>query len=229
MLCPMCHAACVCPDPTVCLSCRYMHCITSLVMRGRQDIVERAHCLNLESMQPDSAAAGQHQAKQAAVLVPLLGLSEQQQELVAAGMRLYFDLEHGIHQERQDMQAQMEALEAADDTSDSSKDAASSSGAGPSRSSSNTSSADGGLAPLSSRRKLLAKQHAILGRLQLLLQKEYILRLAAMGWFVGCLSYEQLSRLAVMSWPFGMRVLFLAAEIMQQRERLVQQRLELSA
>jgi hypothetical protein len=37
-----------------------------------------------------------------------------------------------------------------------------------------------------------------------------------MGWFVGSLNYEQLSRLAVMSWPYGMRLLFLATEIMQQ-------------
>lgn len=37
-----------------------------------------------------------------------------------------------------------------------------------------------------------------------------------MGWFIGTLTYEQLSRLAVMSWPYGMRLLFLATEIMQQ-------------
>jgi hypothetical protein len=37
-----------------------------------------------------------------------------------------------------------------------------------------------------------------------------------MGWFIGSLNYEQLSRLAVMSWPYGMRVLFLGTEIMQQ-------------
>lgn len=57
--------------------------------------------------------------------------------------------------------------------------------------------------------------------------QEYTLRMAAMGWLVGCLTYEQLSRLAVLSWPYPMRVLFLGNEIMQQRERLVQQRLQM--
>jgi hypothetical protein len=37
-----------------------------------------------------------------------------------------------------------------------------------------------------------------------------------MAWFVGSLTYEQLSRLSVASWPYGMRLLFLATEIMQQ-------------
>lgn len=37
-----------------------------------------------------------------------------------------------------------------------------------------------------------------------------------MGWFVGTLTYQQLSRLAVASWPYGIRLLFLATEIMQQ-------------
>lgn len=50
---------------------------------------------------------------------------------------------------------------------------------------------------------------------------QYKLRLAAMGWFLGALTYRQLSRLAVMSYPYAMRVLFLATEIMQQRKKLL--------
>lgn len=60
-----------------------------------------------------------------------------------------------------------------------------------------------------------------------LVSVQYMLRMAAMGWFVGCLTYGQLSKLAVMSWPYPMRVLFLGNEIMQQREKLLQQRLQM--
>jgi hypothetical protein len=45
---------------------------------------------------------------------------------------------------------------------------------------------------------------------------QYKLRMAAMGWFCGTLTCEQLSRLAVACWPYGMRLLFFANEIMQQ-------------
>jgi hypothetical protein len=58
---------------------------------------------------------------------------------------------------------------------------------------------------------------------------QYKLRLAGMGWFIGTLTYEQLSRLAVMSYPFPPRVLFLATEIMQQRQQLLQCRQQLSS
>jgi hypothetical protein len=54
-----------------------------------------------------------------------------------------------------------------------------------------------------------------------------MLRMTAMGWFVGCLSCEQLSRLAVCCWPYAPRVLFLGTEIMQQREKLVQTRTQM--
>lgn len=56
------------------------------------------------------------------------------------------------------------------------------------------------------------------------LLQEYMLRMTGMGWFVGCLSCEQLSRLAVCCWPYAPRVLFLGTEIMQQREELLKTR-----
>jgi hypothetical protein len=64
----------------------------------------------------------------------------------------------------------------------------------------------------------------LLWQLQL---QEYILRMTAMGWFVGVLTYGQLSRLAVQTYPYPMRVLFLGTEVMKHRERLEQQRLQL--
>jgi hypothetical protein len=61
----------------------------------------------------------------------------------------------------------------------------------------------------------------------LLLLQEYVLRMTAMGWFVGLLTYEQLSRLAIQTYPYPMRVLFLGTEVMKHREKLEQQRLQL--
>jgi hypothetical protein len=57
---------------------------------------------------------------------------------------------------------------------------------------------------------------------------QYKLRFAAMGWFIGALTHRQLSRLAVMSYPYAMRVVFLATEIMQQRKQLLNCRQQLS-
>lgn len=44
-----------------------------------------------------------------------------------------------------------------------------------------------------------------------------------MSWFIGCLSFEQFSKLAVCSWPYAVRTLFVATHIMEQREKLTQQ------
>ncbi len=43
-----------------------------------------------------------------------------------------------------------------------------------------------------------------------------------MSWFIGSISYEQLSKLAVMSWPYAPRTLFIATEISQQWRKLKQ-------
>jgi hypothetical protein len=53
---------------------------------------------------------------------------------------------------------------------------------------------------------------------------QYKLRMAAMSWFIGCLSFEQFSKLAVCSWPYAVRTLFVATHIMEQREKLLKQR-----
>ena len=41
-----------------------------------------------------------------------------------------------------------------------------------------------------------------------------------MGWFIGTLTYKQLAWLAVMSYPYAMRPLFLATQVMQQWQQL---------
>lgn len=48
-----------------------------------------------------------------------------------------------------------------------------------------------------------------------------------MGWFVGTLSYTQMARFAVMSFPYAMRPLFLATQIMQRWQQLLQPRRQL--
>jgi hypothetical protein len=64
--------------------------------------------------------------------------------------------------------------------------------------------------------------------MMLLLLQEYMLRMIAMGWLVGCLTHQQLSKLAVNTWPYPMRVLLFGTEVMQQRERLVKMRRQLA-
>jgi hypothetical protein len=86
-----------------------MHMFVSLIRLGKQDVLETAHTFNMETMQPEPAEAASHQAEQAALLVPLLGLCEQQQELIAVGLRLYYDLVLEVHTERQSLQVKVAA------------------------------------------------------------------------------------------------------------------------
>lgn len=218
--------------------CRYMHYMASLVLLGKQDVIELAFSINLDTMTCEPAAAASHQAAQAATLVPLLDLSEQQQELIAAGTTLYYDLLQPIHLQRHRVHEELAAVEkeydvqrdgggectSADGHDDGDGDAKPGA-VDPGSSSSGSNS--GKLERLSSRQALLHKQQELTSRLSLLLHKEYCVRLTGMGWFIGCLSYTQLSKLAVMCWPYGMRVLFLATEIMRHREHVNKQRLQL--
>jgi hypothetical protein len=178
--------------------------MAALFALGRYDVVEKAHAFNLETMQPDAAGAAAHQAEQAVAVIPALGLSEQQREFIAAGMGLYYDLLSAIHAERQQNQGQLAEADCA---------------AGPSTplgSAGSQQEPGGTLESIGSRQQQLQAQQSLAQRLKLLLHKEYGLRLAVMGFFAGCLTYQQLSKLAVLSWPFAMRMLFLGTEIMQQ-------------
>lgn len=151
----------------------------SLVMIGRQDVVEKALAMNLETMQPDPTAAASHQAAQAACCLPMLGLSEQQQEFIAAGMGLYFDILQSIHQERQQLNSQMtaataeesEAITAADKQQDSGCRSISSGADMASLTCSGSSSGDHHVT-LPDRQEQLQKQQQLTSRLNLLLHKE---------------------------------------------------------
>jgi hypothetical protein len=60
------------------------------------------------------------------------------------------------------------------------------------------------------------------------LPTQYKLRMAAMGWFIGSLTFEQLSKVAVLSWPYAPRNVFVATEVMQHWEKLTEQRLQMA-
>jgi hypothetical protein len=154
-------------------------------------------------MQFEPEAALKHQAAQAAVTVSVLGLQEQQEEIIAVGLRLYCDIVGVIHSERAQLQEQMSQL-------------------GHSCSSSNA--AAGVMGELGVRHEQLQQQQRLTSRLKVLLHKEYCMRLVANAVLMGSLTYEQLSRIAVLSWPYGMRSLFAGEEIMRQYERADQQR-----
>lgn len=153
-----------------------MHLIVSCIMLGRQDVLEKAHAFNLETMQPEPAAAASHQAAQAAVLVPLLNLPEGQQEFIAVGMRLHADLLQSIHNERQQLQLQVACDSGSSasswDSGGGGSGGGSGSGGGDGGSSKSTSSRSSGqLDTLLLRHSQLQKQQAQTNRLNLLLHK----------------------------------------------------------
>jgi hypothetical protein len=157
-------------------------------MIGRQDVVEKALAMNLETMQPEPAAAASHQAAQATCCLPMLDLSEQQQEFIAAGMGLYFDILHSIHQERQQLNSQMtaaaeeaEAMAAADKQQDSGCRSISSGADMASPTCSGSSSGDHHVT-LPDRQEQLQKQQQLTSRLNLLLHKEVSLMRECVCW-----------------------------------------------
>jgi hypothetical protein len=48
-----------------------------------------------------------------------------------------------------------------------------------------------------------------------LLHKEYVMRAAAVAWLVGCLDWKQMSKAAVLSWPYPFRISDLAQAVVR--------------
>ena len=125
--------------------------------------------MNLQTKVVEPAEAAHHQQAQATAVMPLLGLSPQQQEFIAVGTQLYYDLLAAIHQERLKINTEMTVADpdqvAVGRTSmdDSSVDAGSSTG---------VSSGSEQLEMLPDRQKLLERQQELTNRLELLLNKE---------------------------------------------------------
>lgn len=172
------HQAEACQDPSaregfireLAAACdRYWHCLISLVMLGRADVAEDAAFMNLETGVPEPTKAAKHQEAQAAALVPTLGLSEQQQELIACGTQLNYDSLAGIRREQLAVNTALAATEPRQEATGSNTDSSSTGGG----SSSGASSSEDG----SQLAERLEKQQQLTERLSLLLHKEYHLRI----------------------------------------------------
>lgn len=181
----------------MCLSC---------TMAGRCDLVERLNILNLHSMQPDEEGANQQAAK-TATLIDRMGITPEQQHVIATGSAMYMQLLEAVMQERQRLQSQFADLDAINQASSS-------------NASSNSISSMELRADLAAgRQEQLEAQRKQVARLRLLMQKEFILRMAGMTWFLGCLSWKQLSKAVVLCWPFTLRPSLLATEIQKRYEQ----------
>jgi hypothetical protein len=141
--------------------------LNDLIVAGKADVVEAAVTTTMDTMQADPAAAARHQAAQAAVAVPLLQLTPQQQELMPVGVKLFYDLLDVVYQERQEINSQMTAVVEAERYAKAAATATADAcaAAGPA-----ASSTDGN--DLADRRVRLQQQEALTNRLTLLLHKE---------------------------------------------------------
>lgn len=155
--------------PHVCC-CRYGHLLASFVLLGREDVSERSHHINLDTMVAGEVeATAQQQARLVAQLMPALQLSEQQQELIAVGTHLHYVLVAAVHQERKELDVQMTAtlLEGSSLSMSTSVDPASSAG---SRAGSGDTTDQ--MQSIQHRRSVLDRQQQLAARLALLLHKE---------------------------------------------------------
>jgi len=141
-------------------------------------------------LQPDPEGVAQDTERLPA-LPPLLGLTDQQLQDIAAGTAVFADLLQKIVTEQQELQAACE------------------------RSSVDLSTTGDCLR--STGEKLEAQQQSA-ARMQALLRKDSALRSAACAWFIGCLSWEQYTTAAVLCWPYPTRVSTLALKIARYYE-----------
>jgi hypothetical protein len=80
-------------------------------MLGRSHVSDGAHNVNLETMVAGQVEETvQQQAACIAQSLPALQLSEQQQELIAVGTHLHYDLLAAVLQERREIDVQMTAF-----------------------------------------------------------------------------------------------------------------------
>jgi hypothetical protein len=189
-------------------------------------VLEQFSTYNLATLEPDPEAGPKHAALVAA-LPPVLGLTDLQLQEISAGASLFTDLLSSIMREQLQQQRELTADTSAgiipsssssskpcDSSSGSSSSGSSSSGSsssGSSGSGSSGSSSSGSYTPLS-RRDLVGQQRST-GRMQALLRKEYCMRAAAGAWLGGCLSWQQLTKAAVMCWPHPLHMVKLMLEI----------------
>jgi hypothetical protein len=114
----------------------------------------------------------------------------------------------GVLREQQQLHAELTCeanMSAAPSSSSDSMDADSTGG-----SSSSLSSLPDGLHSL--HRDLEGHQRST-DRMQVLLRKEFMLKAAAVGWFLGCVSWRQITKACVLAWPYPLRTSLLIHKI----------------
>jgi hypothetical protein len=196
----------------------------SCVVAGREAVVHGMNTMDLSTLTADAAGASAHDAR-LPQLVPALQLSPNQLRRISAGLATYNALLEPVARARARLQAEAAAdglaqLSIGDVGSNGSAGAhgASSDGDGGAV---DTTTAAGAAAssartmahlhPIGHRQERLQAERARVIRLQQLMQKESMLRMAGAAWFLGCLTLRQASKLAVVSWPWHCRPLLLAA------------------
>lgn len=182
-------------------------------MVGREDVVESANFVNLQTLQPDTEGATQ-QAALTATLIDQLDITPAQQHVIATGTAMYMHVLQSVMQERQLLQSQFAAPDSMQGSTTNGK--ANSSGSG----SEAGASSSGPLEDVfGHRQQQLEAQQKQAARLQLLIRKEMMLRMAGMTWFIGCLSEQQISKACVLCWPYTLRPSLLAQEIQRRAEQ----------
>jgi hypothetical protein len=135
----------------------------------------QSHSINMETFESEPHQAGEMQAAQAVLIVPLLDLSEQQQEVISVGMHLYYDMLNSVHHERQALNSQMTVLQMEHSSGNGTGASSSSSNkVEPPREAGSPNSANSSdqIESLPDRQELLEKQQELTSRLNLLLHKE---------------------------------------------------------
>jgi hypothetical protein len=167
-----------------------------MLMCGRQDVIEQMSLYNLATMKPEPEA-NTAQAAHTAATPALLDLTEQQLQEVSAGAPLFTDLLGRIWREQQQLHADLSAQEAVGSCSST---RTSDSG------SISTTCSVAEASTLHSLHKDLVGHQRSAARMHVLMHKEYVMRAAAVAWLMGCLDWKQISKAAVLNWPYPVRI-----------------------
>jgi hypothetical protein len=167
--------------------------------------MEQLSLYNLASLTPEPEAVAVQAARTAATPA-LLDLTEQQVHEISAGAPLFADLLGRIWREQQQLHADLSAQDATGACS-----SMHSSGSG----STSTTSSAAEAGTLHSLHKDLVGHQRSAARMHVLLHKEYVMRAAAVAWLVGCLDWKQMSKAAVLSWPYPFRISDLAQAVVR--------------
>lgn len=145
-------------------------------------------------------------AERTFMVAPHLGLTEQQQAVISTGVELYTRMLASTAAEQQALQAELAAAAAGDACDSAGATSPTPSGSSSSSDVSRSSRSSTSSAALNTRAQLLEERQRMYHRLQLLLQKEYMLQSLCVGFVVGAMSHEQLATAAVLAWPSILRL-----------------------